>query len=151
MGSIVPVQLWLQRFVACLLLFAVGTASAVGLVAGYRCDCDSAPRFVSAPRCDEATCHPGRAHADGCTDGDADDCGDCAEHSHEHQVVRHKVEWAGARQDIAKPLETPPAVSAPLGGENFLAALTEVRSILPAIEPSPPPGRLAFLTTVLLI
>lgn len=151
MGSIVPVQLWLQRFVASLLLFAVGSTAAVGLVAGYRCDCDSAPRVVSTPQCDGESCHPGRAHADGCADLDAEHSHDGAEHSHDHTVIRQKADWAGARQDWSKPLEVPPAISVPVGHDSFLPKMESVGTLRPEVAASPPFRRLAFLTSVLLI
>lgn len=150
MCSLVPVQLWLQRIVASLLLLAVGTTSALGTVAGYRCDCGPQPRLVPTPDCHQDACHPGHHHDDGC-DSDTDHLTGGADHSHRHSAVFSQVDWPKAGTDFTRVTPLQSVTLPPIVREFFVPESFAFRDRLPKFAPSPPSRRLFFLTSLLLI
>jgi hypothetical protein len=139
---------WVQKWVGTSLVLAVALLLLHGRTVGYRCDCGEVAKLVPMPDCHPLEHHAKHQHADGC-DLDEDHDSDGADHSHKHPAVQEQPEWC-CRDAGWSGLPALAGIPMPVPAE-FVLSVAEVPRALPVINFSPPPPRLTFLTSLLLI
>ena len=120
----------LQQLFILLTVLAVGSMQAVGVQAGFLCQCTGS--VVAEQTCDPHECHPGEAHHH-----DHSDHNDEEDNEHDHAALRTPLDVASHAVEIA----VPPVVYYTLPGldlEELLAKFSPEAKGQDQPQPKPP-------------